>query len=305
MKISNWGSVSLCPTYKIFKEEWNGLDAMVKTNMTVIYKDGRLMERDTPYNILGSPTLIGAEITKIDEDGKVEKGDGVMDEFLKLVVEIETSEAFETMEPVESALTDYCDDYYKYISDKTGDVILTPFKYTYLTSTGKESKIVNPNMGKVISSGPLTKIISNGFKSNITMEGFASKVISAGEGETIISNGMMNYVYSCGYNANIMVSDINVAILSTGNDATIYSSANGVRIDSRGERANIICSGYFTRFRAKVGSRVTLTEFDQETRDIKGIVTKYIDGEEIKGDTWYRVQDGGFIETDKDDYHYV
>lgn len=289
-------------TYKIFKEESDGLKSRVKTDVTVTYKDGKLMDGDLPYSVLDGPALIDAEITKINEDGKIEKGDGVMDEFLKLVVEAEVNEANESTKPVEPTLTDYCDDYYKYISDKTGDVILTPYEHTYLTSTGRESKIVNPNMGKIISSGPLTKIISNGFKSNITMEGFASKVISGGDGETIISNGMMNYIYSCGHNANIMVSDLTVAVLSTGSDARIYSSANGVRIDSRGERANIICSGYGTRFRARVGSLVTMAEFDQETRDIKGIVTKYIDGTEFKGDTWYRVQDGGFVETDKDDY---
>lgn len=84
----------------------------------------------------------------------------------------------------------------------------------------------------------------------------------------------------------------------------IHSSFSD-RIDSCGEKANIICAGYRTRFRARVGSWVTLTEFDQNTHKMKGIVRKYVDGIEIKGDTWYMAQDGGFVETDKDDYKHV
>lgn len=303
--INNWCRLHLSPTYNILKEEWNGLDETVKTNMTVIYKDGKFIDRDSPYSILNGPTLIDAKITKVGEDGKVVKNENVINEFLNLAVEAEVNEAMDNIEPIKPILSDYCDDYYKYISDKTNDTILTPYEYTYLTSTGKGSKIIAPHSAKVISSAPLTKIISNGFKSNITMDGFASMVISGGDGATIVSNAMMNYIYSCGNNANIMVSDMTVAVLSTGNDATIYSSANGVKIDSRGEKANIICTGYCSRFRARVGSWATLTEFGQNTHKMKGIVRKYVDGIEIKGDTWYTVQDGGFVEIDKDDYKYV
>ena len=55
-------------------------------------------------------------------------------------------------------------------------------------------------------------------------------------------------------------------------------------------------AGHSTKARAKVGSWIVLTEYDNN-REVKCIKAEYVDGERIKGDTLYRLVDGEFVET--------
>ena len=61
-----------------------------------------------------------------------------------------------------------------------------------------------------------------------------------------------------------------------------------------------MCAGNNSMAKAKVGSWITLSEWewnDKKNRYIPVCVkTEYVDGENIKADTWYRLQKGEFIE---------
>lgn len=87
---------------------------------------------------------------------------------------------------------------------------------------------------------------------------------------------------------------------SSGDSAKIGSSGDYAKIDSTGEDSVIMCAGNSSRAKAKVGSWITLAEWkwsDEKKRDVPVCVkTEYVDGENIKADTWYQLKNGKFVE---------
>lgn len=89
-------------------------------------------------------------------------------------------------------------------------------------------------------------------------------------------------------------------ISSSGKNAKIGSSGFNAKIDSTGEDSVIMCAGPRSVVKAKIGSWITLAEWKQEYG--KGrlvpvcVKTERVDGIKIKPDTWYKLQDGEFVE---------
>lgn len=87
---------------------------------------------------------------------------------------------------------------------------------------------------------------------------------------------------------------------SSGDSAKIGSSGYSAQIDSTGEDSVIICAGSSSRAKAKAGSWITLSEWewneDKKRRVPLCVKTEYVDGNNIKADTWYQLQNGKFVE---------
>ena len=129
------------------------------------------------------------------------------------------------------------------------------------------------NNVKIGSSGGYAKIGSSGIEAKIGSSGGYSQIGSSGDYAQIGSSGGMAQVSSSGFNA---------------------------KIDSTGENSVIMCSGLGSVAKAKIGSWITLAEWDRDDR--KGclvpvcVKTERVDGIKIKPDTWYKLQGGEFVE---------
>ena len=87
---------------------------------------------------------------------------------------------------------------------------------------------------------------------------------------------------------------------SSGDSAQIGSSGNSAKIDSTGEDSVIMCAGEGSVAKAKIGSWITLAEWKRDDRKVRWVPvcvkTERVDGIKIKPDTWYKLQDGEFVE---------
>lgn len=105
---------------------------------------------------------------------------------------------------------------------------------------------------------------------------------------------------SSGDYAQIGSSGYSAQIGSSGNSAKIGSSGYSAKIDSTGEDTVIMCAGNSSIAKAKVGSWITLAEWkwsDEKKRDVPACIkTEYVDGKNIKADTWYQLKNGKFVE---------
>ena len=105
---------------------------------------------------------------------------------------------------------------------------------------------------------------------------------------------------SSGDSAKIGSSGDYAKIGSSGDYAKIGSSGYSAQIDSTGEDSVIMCAGKESIAKAKAGSWITLAEWewnDEKNRNIPVCVkTEYVDGENIKADTWYQLKNGEFVE---------
>ena len=90
---------------------------------------------------------------------------------------------------------------------------------------------------------------------------------------------------------------------SSGDYAKIGSSGDYAKIDSTGEDSVIMCAGNKSKAKAKIGSWITLAEWewsDKKNRYVPICVkTEYVDGVNIKADTWYQLKNGKFVEVNE------
>ena len=168
-------------------------------------------------------------------------------------------------------------------------------------SSGNGVKIGSSGNGvKIGSSGYDAQIGSSGDYAQIGSSGNGAKIGSSGDYAQIGSSGNGAKIGSSGYDAQIGSSGDGAQIGSSGNGAKIGSSGYDARIDSMGENSVIMCAGNNSIVKAKIGSWITLAEWEyKEEKYIPTCVkTEYVDGERIKGDTWYKLKNGEFVECD-------
>ena len=150
------------------------------------------------------------------------------------------------------------------------------------------------------SSGDSAQIGSSGNSAQIGSSGYSAQIGSSGNYAQIGSSGNSAQIGSSGDSAQIGSSGDYAQIGSSGDYAQIGSSGNSAKIDSTGEDSVIMCAGNKSKAKAKIGSWITLAEWewnDEKNRSVPVCVkTEYVDGENIKADTWYQLRNGKFVE---------
>ncbi|WP_373206497.1 DUF7666 domain-containing protein [Coprococcus phoceensis] len=162
-----------------------------------------------------------------------------------------------------------------------------------------DSNIDSGDSAKIGSSGYSAKIGSSGYSAQIGSSGDSAKIGSSGYSAQIGSSGNYAQIGSSGDSAKIGSSGDYAQIGSSGNYAQIGSSGDYARIDSSGKHSVVMCAGYNSMAKAKIGSWITLAEWKKNS-DGKWIPvcvkTEQVDGERIKEDTFYKLEDGEFKE---------
>ena len=176
--------------------------------------------------------------------------------------------------------------------------------YAQIGSSGYYAKIGSSgNYAKIGSSGDYAQIGSSGDSAKIGSSGDSAKIGSSGNYAKIGSSGDYAQIGSSGDSAKIGSSGNYAQIGSSGDYAQIGSSGNSAQIDSTGEDSVIMCAGNESKAKAKVGSWITLAEWkwsDEKNRNVPVCVkTEYVDGENIKADTWYQLKNGKFVEVNE------
>ena len=147
------------------------------------------------------------------------------------------------------------------------------------------------------------QIGSSGDYAQIGSSGDYVKIGSCGLCTHIGSSGHCAQIGSSGDYAKIGSSGVCAKIGSSGDCAKISSCGDCAQIDSIGGDSVIMCAGNNSRVKATVGSWITLAEWvwnDEKKRNVPICVkTEYVDGERIKTDTWYKLENGAFVEVGK------
>ena len=156
---------------------------------------------------------------------------------------------------------------------------------------------------KIGSSGYNAQISSSGHNVQIGSSGDDAKIGSSGDDAKIGSSGDDAQIGSSGDSTKISSSGNYIQISSSGGSAKIGSSGDGAKIGSSGNDCVIMCAGINSSAKAKIGSWITLAEWKYSEEKQKNIpflvVTKQVDGIEIKEDVYYTLQDGKFKESEQ------
>ena len=173
-----------------------------------------------------------------------------------------------------------------------------------IASSGSSAQIGSSgHSAQIASSGYSAKIGSSGSSAQIASSGYSAKIGSSGDYAKIGSSGQSAQIGSSGSSAQIASSGDYAQIGSSGYSAQIGSSGYSAQIDSTGEDSVIMCAGNSSKAKAKIGSWITLAEWewsDEKERHVPVCVkTEYVDGENIKADTWYQLKNGKFVEVNE------
>ena len=176
--------------------------------------------------------------------------------------------------------------------------------YAKIGSSGYSAQIGSSGgYAQIGSSGYSAQIGSSGGYAKIGSSGDSAKIGSSGDSAQIGSSGDSAKIGSSGGYAQIGSSGGYAQIGSSGDSAQIGSSGYYAQIDSTGEDSVIMCAGNSSIAKAKVGSWITLAEWkwsDEKKHNVPVCVkTEYVDGENIKADTWYQLKNGKFIEVEE------
>ena len=140
-------------------------------------------------------------------------------------------------------------------------------------------------------SGDSAKLASSGDYAQLASSGNYAKLASSGDYAKLASSG---------YSAQLASSGDYAQLASSGYSAKLASSGDSAQVDSKGKYAVICCAGNNSVARGKIGSWITLSEWEwskEEDNYIPVCVkTKRIDGVKIKEDTFYRLVNGKFVE---------
>ena len=164
--------------------------------------------------------------------------------------------------------------------------------FAQIRTTGGFSSIVSRgNYAQIVSSGQSTTINSFANFGRIASDGDYSLITSSGASTKINSIGNYDTIASSGDNAQIILDGKHSKVTSNGDYASIHNT---------GENNVICCIGDDSKVKSKKGSWITLTEwsFSEEYGRFMPtcVKTEYVDGERIKEDVWYKLQDGDFVE---------
>jgi len=113
-----------------------------------------------------------------------------------------------------------------------------------------------------------------------------------------IDNSDSAQIGSSGNSARIGSSGYSAQIGSSGYSARIGSSGDSARIKSEGRHCVICCAGHDSIAKGKKGSWITLSEWKYINKEYIPVCvkTEQIDGERIKEDTFYKLENGEFKE---------
>ena len=130
------------------------------------------------------------------------------------------------------------------------------------------------------SSGDCSRLASSGDRSRLASSGDNSQLASSGDYSRLASSGDRSRLASSGDNSQLASSGDYSQLASSGNNSAV---------------ANIGINGMA---KAAKYSWITLAEhcWEDGLLKLKCVKTEQVDGDRIKPDTWYKLQDGEFKE---------
>ena len=220
-------------------------------------------------------------------------------EYYPLVDENGNMSEFAEVEALDEPKTD---DNKKYCTKKLkigpkisfAKLVQASVNFEHEESAKTKIKTTSKDSAKIGSSGDYAQIGSSGYSAKIGSSGYSAKIGSSGCSAKIGSSGDYAQIGSSGYSAKIG---------SSGYSAQIGCSGDAAKINSEGKYAVICCAGNESIAKGKIGSWITLSEWqfnEEEEACIPVCVkTEKIDGVKIKEDTYYRLVNGEFTEVEE------
>ena len=136
--------------------------------------------------------------------------------------------------------------------------------------------------------------------------------ILSGDNSQLAASGDYSQLAASGYNSQLAASGYNSQLAASGDNSQLAASGDNSKLTASGDYSQLAASGYDSIIvgvgidnmaKAKKGSWITLAEwkFNENEKTIIPVCvkTEIVDGEKIKADTFYKLENGKFVECEK------
>ena len=265
---------------------------------------------ESPLEVFGHYDMLNSRFAEVEQSGTIDREEGstkVCSSRIKIKEELKLADIInigvEWLKDITSPSNVKADGALNDNGDRK-EQIGSSGDYAKIGSSGYSAKIGSSgDYAQIGSSGDYAKIGSSGDSAKIGSSGYSAKIGSSGDSAKIGSSGYSAQIGSSGDYAQIGSSGDYAQIGSSGDSAKIGSSGDYAKIDSTGEDSVIMCAGRNSKAKANIGSWITLAEWkwsNEKNRYVPVCVkTEYVDGEKIKADTWYKIENGKFVEVNE------
>ena len=125
-----------------------------------------------------------------------------------------------------------------------------------------------------------------------------AKLAASGHSAQLAASGDYAQLAASGHSAQLAASGHSAQLAASGHYAQLAASGNYAQLAASGEHSIVCAIGYKAIAKASIGSWITLAEFNNRGI-VKLVKTEQVDGEKIKADTFYKLENGKFVEVEK------
>jgi len=186
-------------------------------------------------------------------------------------------------------------DYYPLLND---DAQLNRFAEVDLDATDERHGDDSKRVGKKIyikTELSLKDFVKAGIE--FLLEDNTAKGIK-GDEKVKAASGDWSRLAASGDGSQLAASGDGSRLAASGNGSQLAASGYRSQLAASGENSVVAAIGIESKAKASKGSWITLAEWVHDGNKYlpKSVVTKQVDGEEVKADTWYVLKDGAFLE---------
>ena len=280
--------------YKAFKKGMVCIDKQYAENTVFEEKTANLCEAgmhfcENPMDVLNYYPLVDAdcnitEFAEVESLGKLKR-----DETKCCTNKLRIGKKL--------SLGDWIKSVVSFVMDKTKED-----DSAQLASSGDSAQLASSgNCAQLASSGYFSNLASSGDSTQLASSGDCAKLASSGDCAQFASSGDFAKLASSGYFSKLASSGYSSKLASSGDSTQLASSGDYAKLASSGDCAVIAGIGVDNKAKAKTGSFIVLAEYkyNSETNRAEPVDVEVVkvDGEKIKADTWYKLENGEFVET--------
>jgi hypothetical protein len=165
-----------------------------------------------------------------------------------------------------------------------------------LAASGDDSQLAaSGDDSRLVASGNDSRLAASGDGSQLAASGDGSQLAASGDDSRLAASGYGSQLAASGDGSRLVASGDDSQLAASGDDSRLVASGNGSQLAASGNGSVVMNAGIQGKAKAAKGCWITLAEWKYDKKwSVVAVVTKQVDDEEIKADTWYQLVDGKF-----------
>ena len=178
--------------------------------------------------------------------------------------------------------------------------IKAAFEFLWESAKTEDSEVNKENSAKLAASGDSAQLAASGYYAQLAASGYSAQLAASGDSAKLAASGDYAKLAASGYSAKLAASGYYAKLAASGYYAKLAASGDSAQLAASGDDSIAAGIGIENVAKAAIGCWIVLAEWaysESKRRYVPACVkAAKIDGETLKADTWYKLENGEFVE---------